>query len=710
MKKIIAALMICLIMVACSTSQAADSLENTVAFKEVLELDIGEVCGVSLFPYLQVQKKDNIEAIRKFASELLAFELVALEELPTPQNPGGGVYIEFYDREGKRINGVFVQDGRLERNYLPIMSRTPLFTHVVKEQAAFTDWLNGYIALWKAEDDSFQGYRIGNSDIVIPSAEKSASVLGELGLFKGTPDGYQLELPVTRAEAVTMVLRMCGEEETAQKAADSPVFIDVAPSHWAYANIGYAVQKGYLSGISDNLFRPQDGISGREFTGMFLKALGYEGITPDNAYTEGVKHALLANNYAKLAVSTPEYQLLRNDMVNICYLSLLVKTADGRLLKDVLTEKGLINEQGLNRLILDVNPSPPGSRGFAWNLNSLMPQDENYVLSPFSIKMALAMAAMGAEGATRDEILKVLEIKDLQQYSQLAGQVIKEYGENQDVEINIANSIWLNTDYYPGVDFSNSFQEQVATYFDAYSEKVNNRNAAEKINSWVNDKTNGLIKELVSDNDFLACLVNAIYFKGEWEERFSASETRKDEFTDRNNKKSEIDFMNMTGLFNYYEDPYVRMLELPYKDKKTAMYIALPGSRELDLMKSIEKMTKRRVQVSLPKFKTEFDITLCDSLSRLGIQTAFDEYKADFKKMFSEMPENAFISDVIHKAFITVDEAGTEAAAATGIKMQLTSVQVDEPVLFKADRPFTYFIRDNVNGEILFLGEYAYAE
>ncbi len=228
------------------------------------------------------------------------------------------------------------------------------------------------------------------------------------------------------------------------------------------------------------------------------------------------------------------------------------------------------------------------------------------------------------------------------------------------------------------------------------------------LSSWVNDKTKGKITELISDSDFLAYIVNAIYFKGEWAVQFNEGATQKAEFTDRSGKKTEIDFMHHTGYFDYYEDSHVQMLKLPYKDGKTSMYIAIPSSKGLDFDKNIEKMQQRRVQISLPKFETEFSIELIETLSKIGIQTAFNPNKADFKKMFTETTENVFISDVIHKTFINVDENGTEAAAVTGIGFSLTSVPIDKPVIFNANKPFTYFIRDDVNDEILFIGEYAY--
>ena len=542
------------------------------------------------------------------------------------------------------------------------------------------------------------------------AAESSgeADILNKLGLFQGAESGYELKNPVTRAEAITMVLRIIGEEQQAASLSNRGSFSDVPPSHWAYANIEYAADKGYINGTSAATFDPQRGVTGREFTKMLLSAMGYRGITIGDAYEAGIKYDLLVNNYTKPAVSTEGYSLIRNDMVNICYSSLFAKTPDGRLLKDVLIEKGIVDEQQLNSLISAESSDVSG--GFAWNLNELMPDDQNYMFSPFSIKMALAMAAVGADGDTQDEILKVLQIEDLNKFNAASAQFIQEYGENEKVRLNIANSLWLNTDYYKGADFESTFRDTVLKYYQADSGKVNNANAVETVNNWVKDKTNDKITGLISNSDFLAYIVNAVYFKGEWARQFSRDATGKAEFTDRNGKSTEIDFMNMTGYFDYYADDFGRMLKLPYKDGKTSMYIAIPAGGAEDLYKNIEKMEATRVKLSLPKFKTEFDIKLIKQLSQLGIHTAFDRDTADFKNMFTDIPDNIFISDVIHKTFINVDEAGTEAAAVTGIGFDTTAMPTEPPVAFIADKPFTYFICDDVSGEILFMGEYAYAD
>lgn len=453
--------------------------------------------------------------------------------------------------------------------------------------------------------------------------------------------------------------------------------------------------KGIINGKSKTEFAPNDLLTREEAATILDRMAGYLKITKQPIGEYKYADAELFSDWAVESIN------------NMFELNIMVGTGD-----NLFDPSGSYTRDQAIATMLRIFSKVQDDKvtTFADSLNRLMPTDGNYMFSPLSIKMALAMAATGAQGETKDEILKALKIDDLGKFNQFAKQLIKEYSENQNVKLNIANSLWLNTDYYKDVDFEAVFKSAISSNYDADSEKVNNVNAVGKINNWVNDKTNGKIKELVSDSDFLAYIVNAIYFKGEWAVQFSESATKKSEFTDRNNYKNQIDFMNMTGYFDYYGDKYVQMIRLPYKDEKTSMYIALSSYRESELVSKISKMENKRVQISLPKFKTEFGIELINSLLQIGINTAFTPEKADFKSMFTDTPKNIFISDVIHKTFIKVDENGTEAAAATGVGGGGSSMTTELPTIFNANKPFSYFIRDDVNGEILFMGEYAYAE
>lgn len=340
-----------------------------------------------------------------------------------------------------------------------------------------------------------------------------------------------------------------------------------------------------------------------------------------------------------------------------------------------------------------------------------MPKDENYMISPFSIKMAMMMAANGANGVTQKEILSSLGISDIEEYNQKATEIISRFNSNKDVNLNVANSIWLNTDEANGANFKKSYKEIIANFYKGIAKEENANVINGKINSFIEKETNGKITNVLPNEKavYLSALVNTIYFKGSFEKQFNELATKKDTFTDRNGNKSELDFMNQTSHFNYYEKDGIQMLKMNYSDRNIAMYVLLNDNNEdVNISDIINKMEYKKVAVSMPKFKTEFLKNFSDVLKQMGITKAFSG-TADFSNMFDNV--EAYISDVIHKTFIEVDENGTEAAAATVILIAKSSLPMPEETKeFKADKPFTYFIRDEVSGEILFLGEYAFAK
>lgn len=368
---------------------------------------------------------------------------------------------------------------------------------------------------------------------------------------------------------------------------------------------------------------------------------------------------------------------------------------------------------------------------FAAKLNTLMPKYQNYVFSPISVKYCLALAANGADDGTKAEIINALGISDLDEFNDSVKETLDDLSITSDevldidgiveerygVSLNIANSIWLNKDYINGGDFSEEYKALVADKYYAEAKAVDNSKAVEEINNWCAEKTNDKISQIISDSDFLACLINAVYFNGKWAYEFSESNTFKEVFTDRNGAEKEIDFMHQTEEFNYYADSNIKIISLPYSGSGVSMYFALSDEEDLDFQKYIDKMDYKKVEVSIPKFKIEYEESLKAVLKELGITKAFDEDNSayHFKLMFNDtVNENmsVYIDSVIHKAYIDVNEKGTEAAAITALTMAGTSLEpeIQDIYEFKADRPFTYFIRDNRSGEILFMGEYAFAE
>ncbi len=340
-----------------------------------------------------------------------------------------------------------------------------------------------------------------------------------------------------------------------------------------------------------------------------------------------------------------------------------------------------------------------------------MPKDQNYMISPFSIKMAMMMAANGANGYTQKEILSALGVSSIDEYNQKANDIITKYNSNKDVNLNVANSIWLNKTEAMGANFKDTYKKIISDFYKGVAREENADTIASKINDFIAKETNNKITNVLPAErpaGFLSALVNTIYFKGSFENQFDTANTKKDTFTDRNGNKSEIDFMNQTKHFGYYENDGVQMLKMNYSGRDIAMYILLNDDKDIDINDIIGKMEYKSVSVSMPKFKTEFAKSFVGVLKQMGINIAFTN-AADFSNMFDSV--EVHISDVIHKTFIEVDENGTEAAAATVILMTKNSLPMPEEIKeFKANKPFSYFIRDEVSGEILFLGEYAFAK
>ena len=370
---------------------------------------------------------------------------------------------------------------------------------------------------------------------------------------------------------------------------------------------------------------------------------------------------------------------------------------------------------------------------FALKLKEQMPTNENYMVSPFSIKVALAMAANGGAGEAKQEILDTLGIDDLDEFNEYVKKFIEETNTAKETNMNfeagekemsgiytgkrlpefeIADSIWLNKDWYDkelDVAFAPEFANLVKEYYYGAADVVDNDNAVETINNWISDKTRGKINNVLDKPEFLAALVNTIYMKAQWMNQFNERDTEKGIFTDRGGKETEIDFMNKTGYYEYYRDADTKMVRLPYNGG-FSMYVVLGDSVNFEAERKL--MEAKKVYLSLPKWKTESSFKLKDMLKAMGIKAAF---KSGFNNVIVNVPltDVVYIDEVIHKTYIDVDEQGTEAAAVTVVAATGGASSIPQPeeiIEFKADKPFTYFICDDINGEILFMGEYAYAE
>jgi serpin B len=342
----------------------------------------------------------------------------------------------------------------------------------------------------------------------------------------------------------------------------------------------------------------------------------------------------------------------------------------------------------------------------------------NVFFSPFSISAALGMTATGAKGNTLAQMQTVLHLPPEAETvdARFAGLLHALAGPNAGYQLTTANAIWAQK----GFPWRDEFKSRVARYgaglTDAdFATQPDKERLA--VNAWVEKQTKDKIKELLKSGtvtpDTRMVLANAIYFKGDWLEQFDKKATRPAPFTSTDGTKADAPLMFRKGKFSLYKDDGVQVLSLPYKGNDLSMLVALPtkgdGLPALESTLTPDVVTKwskglketSDLQVYLPKFKVETEYSLGRTLMDMGMKDAFGG-AADFGGMHSG-PDRLCISLVVHKAYVDVNEEGTEAAAATGVVMTRTSVPV-RPNVFRADHPFVFAIRHNASGAVLFLG------
>jgi serpin B len=367
-------------------------------------------------------------------------------------------------------------------------------------------------------------------------------------------------------------------------------------------------------------------------------------------------------------------------------------------------------------------PVPPevvkGNTAFAQDLyGKLATEPGNLFFSPASISTALAMTYAGAKGDTAKQMAKTLHF-DLagkahhDGYGALLAR-LSSSGEGVP-QLAIANRVWSQKGMSVEADFLSVTKDSYGAGLELVDFMHGSEPARLSINGWVESKTNGKIKDLlvpgVLTADTRMVLTNAIWFKGMWATAFAKKDTTDDPFASGSTSKK-VPTMHATMHARYGVVDGVELLELPYKskdsDRAMSMVIALPKAGEMGKLDKgmklgtwTDSLYAREVIVSLPKFKITQSIGLGGTLSKMGMPLAFDEAQADFSGISRK--EKLHIDKVIHKAFVDVNEEGTEAAAATAVVIGTESASV--PAAFKADRPFAFYIRDQKTGTVLFLG------
>jgi len=343
-------------------------------------------------------------------------------------------------------------------------------------------------------------------------------------------------------------------------------------------------------------------------------------------------------------------------------------------------------------------------------------QNKNIFISPLSVSMALGMTYNGADSSTLEAMHETLEYGDLttQEVNESYKSLIKLLtGLDPKVKFQIANSIW----YREGFSVENNFIDLNTTYFDAIVRALdfNADNAADIINAWINEKTNGKIEEIIDkpiDTLTVMFLINAIYFKGTWTYEFDEENTTDDIFYLPDGSETQCKMMNHKNDHNYFENEQFQAIDLLYGDADFSMTIFLPKPGiDIDSLITrlnnenwnswISSFSTQEVNLYLPKFKMEYEISLNNVLCALGMSIAFDPYQADFTNINSN--GNLYISKVKHKTFVKVNEEGTEAAAVTSVEIGLTSI--GSGITMYINRPFVFAIRENHSGTILFIGK-----
>ncbi|MCF7907204.1 serpin family protein [Patescibacteria group bacterium] len=348
-------------------------------------------------------------------------------------------------------------------------------------------------------------------------------------------------------------------------------------------------------------------------------------------------------------------------------------------------------------------------------------EEGNIFFSPYSISSALAMTYEGARGETAEEMRSVFHFPESEEYLrsgyQSLNQVINQ--EDKDYQLRVANALWAEEDF----EFLTEYFNLVNRYYGAEITNLDFKNNAEEsrltINDWVGEQTEDKIKDLIPAGAInpltRLILTNAIYFKGNWLQEFDQDQTTERDFKVSESEVVRAEMMQRTdeeAEFNYLENEQLQILELPYQGEELSMLIFLPQGNDIDALGDTlivekieewkEELREQRVKVYLPKFKFETKYFMKKDLSDLGMSSAFSNL-ADFSGMTGE--KDLFISEVIHQAFVDVNEEGTEAAAATAVVMELLSAGPGSKIpVFRADHPFIFMIQQKDSGNILFLG------
>jgi serpin B len=380
-----------------------------------------------------------------------------------------------------------------------------------------------------------------------------------------------------------------------------------------------------------------------------------------------------------------------------------VGCAQPRVVTTVDADMAVVVE-GNNAFALDMYQEAAGTEG-------------NLFFSPFSITAALSMVYAGAEGESEAEIASAMGVTDEALWHDKLGLLFDDLvgPHHRPYTLSGANRVWAQE----GLDVQASFEDLMAEAYNAPLERLDISadpdKATDKINRWVSRQTRGFIPELFERGDISAAtmlvLCNAVYFEGDWAEQFEEDQTSDGAFFTLDGGQVQASLMHHTASYGYAELDGLQVAELPYEGDELSMVVLLPeeddGIYELEaelspetLASWVDAIQPREVEMTLPSFTMDYELPLKDTLKALGIEQIFDAGAADLSGM---VPGGGlYIEAARHKAYVDVFEHGTRAAAATGFGADLTAAP--ESIVFTADHPFVFLIRDMLTGSILFMG------
>ena len=508
---------------------------------------------------------------------------------------------------------------------------------------------------------------------------------------------------MTRAQFVTILARLDNADVSRYK-HEGGDFVDVASDSYYFPYITWAAKKELVTGITPSTFAPNDNITREQAAVILSRYMSSSEISlPEKGTAPGFNDSHKISPYAVKAVEA------------FCKSGILIGDENNNFnpQKNISRAEAVALFVRLARASGIIDTGAQAISGFSVELfrNSIDKDGGNTLISPTSVLCALAIAANGADGETLAQMEDVFGL-DTGWLNEYFKAYITNLPDTDKCKISIANSLWLNKDF--GIKFIPKFQQTAADYYGAsVFERTFNKTTENDINNWVSKNTDGMIEKALDeiDSEALTYIINTLLFDAEWNYIYKENQVRTDIFTTEDGTERSTEFMydsvygyisdeNATGFMRYYADKkYAFAALLPNEGISVEEYVnTLTGNKLLSIIKNEDSYSK--VITALPKFKSEFSAEMGDILSGMGMPDAFDRDRANFSRLaFGEL----YISRVIHKTSITVDERGTKAGAATIVEGGPGSAPgITKHVIL--DRPFVYMIIDCETSLPLFIG------